>query len=115
MIRAIATAALLAAVVASCGPGSGGVDVAPLVGGTTGPQATRGRAIFAANCATCHTLSDAGASGDVGPNLDDRHPDAAAVARKVQTGGGGMPAFSGRLSKRELGLVAAYVGAVAGE
>jgi mono/diheme cytochrome c family protein len=113
--RAFAVAVLLAAVIAGCGPGSGGVEVAPLVGGTTGPQAARGRAIFAANCATCHTLSDAGASGNVGPNLDELGPGAAAVARKVQSGGGGMPAFSGRLSKREVGLVAAYVGAVAGE
>ena len=31
----------------------------------------RGKQLFVANCASCHTLSHAGANGAVGPNLDD--------------------------------------------
>jgi cytochrome c oxidase subunit II len=39
---------------------------------STSPGAAAGKAIFtgAAGCGTCHTLSAAGASGTVGPNLD---------------------------------------------
>ena len=34
-----------------------------------------GKAIFAsAGCASCHTLKDAGAKGNVGPNLDSLKP-----------------------------------------
>ena len=49
-------------------------------GDTTGGggegDAAAGEAVFKDNCATCHTLSAAGASGTVGPNLDDVKPDA---------------------------------------
>ena len=32
---------------------------------------SRGKQLFQAKCAACHTLAEAGASGKVGPNLDD--------------------------------------------
>jgi cytochrome c2 len=32
---------------------------------------TRGKQLFTEKCAYCHTLADAGATGKVGPNLDD--------------------------------------------
>ena len=51
------------------------------------------RSSTSAGCGGCHTLADAGASGAVGPNLDDLKPDAATVAAQVENGGGGMPAF----------------------
>lgn len=73
-----------------------------------------GRATFTTNCASCHTLAAAGASGTVGPNLDTVRPDAAAVTAKVTSGGGGMPAFAGRLSRAEIASVAAYVASAAG-
>ena len=57
-LAALACIALLAT-----GCGTGGVAK----GGST--QA--GKALFTANCATCHTLGAAGASGKIGPNLDD--------------------------------------------
>lgn len=85
------------------GGGGGAVDVAA------------GRAIFEQQCAGCHTLADAGASGTVGPNLDDLRPDAATVDEKVTNGGGGMPAFGGRLSAEEIRTVSDYVAAVAGQ
>ena len=84
-------------------------------GGGGGADLAAGRTVFTANCAGCHTLADAGASGSVGPNLDDVRPDAATVRTKVTQGGGGMPAFGGRLSDAEIASVAAYVAGVAGQ
>jgi cytochrome c6 len=78
-------------------------------------DAENGKAIFAsAGCGGCHTLSDAGSNGSVGPNLDDAQPDESTVAEKVKSGGGGMPSFSDRLSEQEIADVAAYVSSVAG-
>jgi cytochrome c oxidase subunit II len=50
-------------------------QAAPAGGGGGGEQAgggtAAGKQVFASNgCSACHTLSDAGASGQVGPNLD---------------------------------------------
>lgn len=83
-------------------------------GGGGGGATEAGRTVFADNCAGCHTLAAANAGGSVGPNLDDLRPDAATVREKVTNGGGGMPAFGGRLSDREIGSVSDYVAAVAG-
>jgi outer membrane protein assembly factor BamB/cytochrome c553 len=83
-------------------------------GGSTS-QATAGKTIFKSNCATCHTLADAGASGSVGPNLDQLKPSKATVVHQVTNGGGGMPSFSGQLSKTQIQSVAAYVSSVAGK
>jgi mono/diheme cytochrome c family protein len=80
-----------------------------------GGDAAAGKEVFTANCAACHTLADAGATGAVGPNLDDAAPDQATVEAKVRTGGGGMPAFEGQLSDDEIANVAAYVSSVAGQ
>ena len=78
-------------------------------------DAENGKAIFgSAGCGGCHTLSDAGSNGSVGPNLDDAQPDEATVVEMVTNGGGGMPSFSDRLSEQEIADVAAYVSSVAG-
>ncbi len=68
-----------------------------------------------AGCGTCHTLAAAGARGQVGPNLDELEPDLDAVADQVRRGGGGMPAYAGRLSEDRIEAVAAYVAEVAGQ
>ncbi len=78
---------------------------------TTGETTAAGREVFVANCGSCHTLSDAGTSGAIGPNLDDIGLEAAAVEDQVRNGGGGMPAFEGQLSEEEITEVAAYVAA----
>jgi mono/diheme cytochrome c family protein len=91
---------------------------APPSGGGGGGSATAtpdGKAIFAANCASCHTLKAAGASGNVGPNLDQLKPPAPVVAHQVEVGGGAMPAFKGTLTPAEIKAVAAYVASVAGK
>lgn len=83
---------------------------APASGGTGGGAATvDGKAVFTDNCGSCHTLSAAGTSGTVGPNLDDVSLDAAAVDAKVRNGGGAMPAFGDKLSDDEIAAVAKFV------
>jgi mono/diheme cytochrome c family protein len=69
-----------------------------------------GKEVFAsAGCGSCHTLSDAGATGTVGPNLDESSVDFAAAQEQITNGGGGMQAYSGTLSEEEIANVAAYV------
>ncbi|MFT3864901.1 MAG: cytochrome c [Solirubrobacterales bacterium] len=83
--------------------------------GESAPEA-EGKEIFVSTCATCHTLKAAGASGEVGPNLDELEPDLATVEHQVINGGGGMAAFGKEkiLSKTEVKAVATYVSSVAG-
>ena len=76
---------------------------------TTGEAAGAGKDVFVANCGSCHTLSDAGTSGAIGPNLDEISLDESAVEAQVRSGGGGMPAFEGQLSDAEIQAVAGYV------
>ncbi len=84
---------------------------------TTKPSAKPdGKSIFeSAGCSGCHTLKDAGASGNVGPNLDQLKPSESAVQHQVENGGGGMPAFKGQLSAAQIQAVAQYVSSVAGK
>jgi mono/diheme cytochrome c family protein len=79
--------------------------------------AGEGKAIFTANCASCHTLKAAGATGTVGPDLDELAPDEATVEHQVINGGGPMPAFGkeGTLSSEEIEAVSAYVSSEAGK
>ena len=75
-----------------------------------------GKQVFAkAGCGGCHTLKDAGSSGNVGPNLDSLKPSEATVARQVENGGGQMPAFKDSLTAAEIQAVAKYVSSVAGK
>lgn len=69
-----------------------------------------GEAVFASSgCGGCHVLEAAGASGAVGPNLDESQPEHALVVDRVTNGKGVMPAFGGDLSEEEIQNVAAYV------
>jgi cytochrome c551 len=69
-----------------------------------------GEAVFnSAGCAACHTFEPAGATGMVGPNLDNINLTAEQVQRQVENGGGGMPAFKDRLSQAEIREVARFV------
>jgi len=75
-----------------------------------------GKEVFlgASACGGCHTLADAGASGTVGPNLDEAMPDNELVLDRVTNGQGGMPSFSSTLTEQQIADVAAYVSSVAG-
>lgn len=82
---------------------------------TTETQAAAdGKQIFTANCASCHTLGDAGATGTVGPNLDQLKPNKSLVERTVTNGRGAMPPFEGALKDDEIKAVAEYVSEKAG-
>ncbi|MDO8210594.1 PQQ-binding-like beta-propeller repeat protein [Conexibacter sp. CPCC 206217] len=83
-------------------------------GGGGAASIAAGRRVFSTNCASCHTLAAAGASANVGPNLDQLMPSMAEVQRQVINGGGGMPAFGGTLSRSEIDSVSTYVSSVAG-
>jgi mono/diheme cytochrome c family protein len=83
--------------------------------GGTQQAAAQGKQIFTQNCAGCHTLKDAAATGKVGPNLDDLKPDEPTTERQVTNGGGPMPAFKGQLQPDEIKAVAQYVASVAGK
>ncbi len=90
-------------------------------GGTTGEtpapagDAAAGKEVFeSAGCVACHTLADAGATGTVGPNLDEAKPPATLVVTRVTHGAGAMPPFEGQLTEQQIQDVAAYVSSVAG-
>ncbi|WP_334189618.1 SorU family sulfite dehydrogenase c-type cytochrome subunit [Noviherbaspirillum sp.] len=93
--------------------------VAAFLGGTAFAQSglDEGKKLFtqvaAPACSVCHTLRHAGATGEVGPNLDELKPDASQVEKAVRNGIGQMPAFKG-LSDAEIAALSKYVAAVAG-
>ncbi len=87
---------------------------------TTDPEAqgdpAAGKEVFlgAPACGSCHTLSDAGTSGSIGPNLDAASPSYDKVVERVTNGQGVMPSFADTLSEQQIQDVAAYVSSVAG-
>jgi hypothetical protein len=93
----------------------------PATGSTTGTSTGGGtpsfppaaKAKFVTTCGGCHTLTNAGTKGAVGPNLDDLKPDEATVEHQILNGGGAMPPKL--LTGQDAKDVAAYVAAVAGK
>jgi len=76
--------------------------------------ASPGAKVFSqAQCGGCHTLAAAGASGTIGPNLDQLAPGVSTVVRQVEDGGGGMPSFRSKLTSTQIRDVAAYVAGAA--
>ena len=101
--------AVISLAVAGCG---GGSSKKP----SGGSSATSGAQVFAtAGCKTCHTLKAAGATGQVGPNLDQIKPLEETVEHQVTVGGGAMPSFKGTLTPAQIKAVAQYVSSVAGK
>jgi mono/diheme cytochrome c family protein len=86
-------------------------------GGGEAAAGGEGKTIFSANCASCHTLKAAGASGEVGPDLDELEPSEERVETQVINGGGPMPAFGKQeiLTPEEITTVSEYVAAEAGK
>ena len=128
ILLALALALVLAVAAAGCGGGEEATPTPNTVEGTLSQEtttqeqtstvegdATAGKQVFAsAGCGGCHTLSDAGTNGNVGPNLDDAKPDASLVLQRVTNGQGVMPSFKDQLSEKQIADVAAYVSSVAG-
>ena len=67
------------------------------------------------SCSICHTLADAGATGNIAPNLDELQPDEERVATVVREGVDIMPAFGDTLTDEQIRAVAHYVATVAGQ
>ncbi|WP_420391684.1 c-type cytochrome [Acuticoccus sp.] len=65
-------------------------------------------------CGICHTLKDAGTSGEVGPALDPLAPSARRVAAAVTQGVGIMPAYADALDAEEIDAIARYVATATG-
>jgi mono/diheme cytochrome c family protein len=73
-------------------------------------DATAGKVVFtSAGCAGCHTLADANAHGNVGPNLDQAKPPLSLVVTRVTLGRNAMPPFKAQLKTKQIADVAAYV------
>jgi mono/diheme cytochrome c family protein len=105
--------------------GCGGKTVAPTAETVVGTLATTtapagpklpaghadaGKTVFAsAGCGACHVLKAAGASGTVGPDLDQLAPELAAIEQQVINGGGAMPPFKDQLSDQQIADVSQYV------
>lgn len=112
-VIAIFGAAIPAAVIAYNGTtqqerGAGGVELSAAL--------QEGRAAFARNCATCHSLDDSNSVGLVGPDLDQLRPQAELTLNAIEEGRargmGQMPALL--VEGEEARRVAEYVEAVAG-
>ena len=122
MLRRVLVALVLVLALAGCGVTSTTTPTPQTVVGKVTPPPTAkgdpvaGKQVFeTAGCKSCHTLKDAGATGTVGPNLDEAKPPDALVVDRVTNGKGVMPSFSGQLSPKQIADVAAYVSSVAGK
>jgi mono/diheme cytochrome c family protein len=67
------------------------------------------KALFSANCAACHTLAAAGATGTVGPNLDQLQVPVPRIEQQIRKGGGVMPPFEGKLTDAQITALAKWV------
>src|SRR4051812_31606525 len=65
-----------------------------------------GKALFATNCGSCHTLARAGTSGSVGPKLDGLGLSAGDVEAVMRSGPGVMPSFDGQLTAADIKAIA---------
>ena len=101
----------VSAFVARC---AGATDPACTSGGKI--TSTDGKTIFlTAGCTSCHTLKDAGSTGTIGPNLDQKKPPESLVIDRVTNGRNAMPSFKSKLSPQQIQAVAKYVSSVAGK
>ena len=100
------------------GSSTGGTAVAkavslPAVGLALSDRALQGKQLFLQQaqpgCGVCHSLEDAGASGVVGPNLNQLSPSLAQVESAIAQGVGAMPAYGSQLSENEITALATYI------
>jgi mono/diheme cytochrome c family protein len=90
--------------VAEPDPGAADLPALKLTG-----DAAAGKTVFTSNCGGCHTLADAGTTGTVGPNLDDKTHEVELIVSNVTNGKGAMPPFGESLTAQQIADVAAYV------
>lgn len=103
MQRLVLAASIATLAFATSGCGGGGPEA-------TGANPGDGKQIFTdAGCVGCHTLSAANSNG--GTSLDNVKLTAPEIERQVTNGGGGMPAFSGKLTAQQITAVSEFVAA----
>jgi mono/diheme cytochrome c family protein len=69
-----------------------------------------GRELFNTwSCSACHTLTDAGSQGAVGPSLDNPKLTHDFIVNRVTNGQGPMPSFGGQISDADIGKLADYI------
>lgn len=96
-------------------PGDAVVNAKKTTAALPKPVSAKGRELFVANCGSCHTLSEAGTSGAVGPDLDSLAPDQALVSSAIANGGAGTGTMPpGLLKGADAKDVSEYVANVAG-
>jgi cytochrome c6 len=109
---AVAGAFLLAGCGADDAPEVAPPDVTP------GGDAEAGRAVFLEtaqpSCGDCHALADAGTTGTVGVDLDERQPSHEEVVQAVRTGPDVMPPYDDQLTDEQIDDLAAYVSEASG-
>ena len=122
MRRLVPLAILLVLLAAGCG-GEVVTPTAQTVIGTVPAQTTEkvppqyakgdpaaGKTVFTTKgCTACHTLKDAGATGTVGPNLNEVQPTLGIAIDRLLNGKGAMPSFKSQLTAKQIADVAAYV------
>ncbi len=74
------------------------------------PDRRAGKRVFVTVCSKCHALEPGDWRGER-INLTDLRPSYGTIVEKVAGGGTVMPSFAGKLSKREIRDVAAFVAA----
>ena len=77
----------------------------------TAEQVTKAREIFNNfSCGACHSLVEAGASGQIGPAFDGATTlDHDYIVNRVTNGQGAMPSFGGQISDEDIDLLATYI------
>jgi cytochrome c6 len=122
-VRRLAPVAVLAVFLTTGCGGEVVVPAAETVVGTVPAQPTEtvprqyangdpaaGKIVFKTKgCTACHTLKDAGATGTVGPNLDETTPTLGRAIDRLLNGKGAMPSFKSQLTTKQIADVAAYV------
>lgn len=91
---------------------SSGTSAPAKTGASVGADLAAGKALFIKTCGGCHSLKDAGTTGQSAPDLNSPIS-AAGVAAQIKAGGGFMPAKL--LTGADAANVAAYVASVAGK
>ena len=61
------------------------------------------------SCGACHALADAGASGGVGPTLDNPKLTRDLIIDRVANGQGAMPSFGGQIPDEDIAQLADYI------
>jgi cytochrome c6 len=92
---------------------AGALALAPLAASAQdAADAGLGKRVFTAEaappCGLCHALADAGATGEIGPSLDQLKPTEEQIRAPVSDGVGAMPAYE-TLSEEKIAAVARYV------